>query len=75
MLIGGYGAERDQFLAGSLTPEGFVADTSGRLRLPGGEAWERSRILARGAELHVFAGHRWFKIAVADLSGRSGDRG
>lgn len=68
-LVGGYGADRDRVLVGSLRREGFVAEASGVLRLPGGWKAGRRRFVARGSELHIFVGDRWYKIAVADLPG------
>ena len=54
-------------LAGSLTPNGFVPQRTGVLTLPDGNNLGRCRLVARGAELHVFVESRWYKIAVADI--------
>lgn len=66
-LIGGYGADRNRVLVGSLTSEGFVPDRVGVLTLPDGTELGHCRIVARGAELHVFVESRWYKLAVADI--------
>jgi hypothetical protein len=66
-LIGGYGADRNRVLVGSLTAEGFVPDAAGSLTLADGVELGRCRIVARGAELHVFVENRWYKTAIADL--------
>jgi hypothetical protein len=63
-LIGGYGPDSKRVLLGSLTPEGFVAEASGELALPGGAELGQCRLVARGDELHVFAENRWYKTTI-----------
>lgn len=67
VLVGGYGDDRNRVLVGSLTQDGFVPERVGLLTLPDGTELGRCRLVARGAELHVFVENRWYKIAVADI--------
>lgn len=66
-LFGGYPGYRDRLVLGTVTGDRFEPQLTTRLTLPGGEPVTGARPVARGDELHLVDGNRWWKISLDQI--------
>lgn len=69
-LYGGYGEERDRLVLGTVTGDHFEPEVSTRLTLPGGAPLTGTQLVARGDELHLIDGNRWWKVSLDQIHTR-----
>ena len=67
-LAGGYGPDHDRLVVGCLAGDRYEPIGDLRLTLPDGQPLPPgSRILGRGADLHLFNGGVWYRLSLPDV--------
>lgn len=69
-LFGGYREHRDRLVLGTVTGDHFEPQLATRLTLPDGAPVPRIRPVARGDELHLVDGNRWWKVSLDQIGRR-----
>jgi hypothetical protein len=71
VFFGGYEADRDRLVIGSLGDTAIEDLQERRLVLPdGAELPNGVTVFGRGSELHVIANDEWYRLAVEDIPTR-----